>query len=321
MLLKNTIVLIFRSGTGKSHLLKALVSRLPSKTPVGLVNVRSDESCTYEKLHRKIRSFKLESLNKVPKKSFLIVEDIVFMTGKQELGLRHCLNYDSHHKSIKLFCVSHTIHKTKIFSMLPLFHYIVFTSSKSNVPVLRFTLDYFKIDKEIRDRWLDFFAKADKQGVYFVFDCTSINFFWSENYLETCRPVSSQVSRETESGDISSSSGSPSNGRESTVKRFEKFVEGHPNKSKARALFSVCARSHAKIDPYDFTVTFGAGTDGAVKKISVVDYILCLLSDLPKAAIELDLFVLHKYFTVRHLCVFPKAFIVNRYFKNVAASV
>lgn len=270
------------------------------------MNVRNDETRTFEQLHFNIKHFKLESLNKVPNKAFLIVEDIVFMTGKQELGLRHCLNYDSHHKSIKLFCVSHTIHKTKIFSMLPLYHFIVFTSGKSNVPVLRFTFDFFKIDKETRDWWLQEFGRLGRQGLYFIFDCASVGFYWSCDFLRTCFPLTDR--RFCEPAASVRYEDSPANGREQTVKRFEKFVEGHPNKAKARALFSVCARSTAKIDPYDFTVAFAARS-GPAKKVSVVDYIHSLLSERDSG--DTDLSVLHKYFTEKHSCVFPKSFIAN----------
>jgi len=126
-------------------------------------------------------------LKSIKKRSFVIIEDIISMNKEEELQLRNAINYTAHHKLSKIFCVTHTIYKTGIFSMLPLFHSIIFTSSASNAPIVRAALNYFKIEKSKTAHWLGLFRRWSRawksQRAYFFFDCTSMSFCHSSDML------------------------------------------------------------------------------------------------------------------------------------------
>lgn len=233
------------------------------------------------------------------------------MNPKEEQKLRHCLNYDSHHKSIRLFCVSHTIHKTSMFSMLPLFHYLVFTATASNIPVARFTFNFFKLEKPVVQDWLSEFRKRKKPGEYLIMDCSNLKLYGSDDFLETCYFIHDSVPKSTSDSDLAAGGGLTGE-VEKNEKRFEKFFDGHSQKSLAVAIFSVIARSLTSqfLDQKDFTLKFRtrAGLD---KKISIIDYIACLLdpSEIPSK----DLKVVHNFLQSNELCVLPRHLIKNTF--------
>ena len=110
------------------------------------------------------------------------------MTKEEEINLRKAINYTVHHNQAKLFCVSHTITKTGIYSMVGLFNYIIFTGSPSNLPVIRTCLKYFKIENDIVNRWLSSIKKESKKNMknwdpYYFFDCTRMIFCVSDDLL------------------------------------------------------------------------------------------------------------------------------------------
>lgn len=159
-------------------MLKKFVSSLRPSSRIYLVNVRADEATEYMKHCKKTCRVSLEQIKHIPKSSIVIIEDIISLSRKEELVLRSLLNYYCHHKSLKLFAVSHTIHKNSIFSLLPLFHYLIFTSSAGNLPVVRFVLSYFKIDPAQSLLWLSKFESKQRATVkYLVFDCSKMSFY------------------------------------------------------------------------------------------------------------------------------------------------
>ena len=186
--------LFFRSATGKSTILKNLVQDLPRTSNLYLVNVKGDESAFYEKHHKKTWNVSFSGIKNVKKNSFIIVEDVINMKKDEEIDLRKAINYTVHHNKCKLFCVSHTITKTGIYSMVSLFNYIIFTGSPSNLPVMRTCLRYFKIENEIVAKWLTFVKKLGKRNTstwdpYYFFDCTKMIFCTTPD-LSTMRNLS-----------------------------------------------------------------------------------------------------------------------------------
>lgn len=194
-----TCLLIGRSGTGKSTLLKHLVSRMPPRRLLYLVNVRSDECEEYSRNHRggssRVRQINLSGLREVASHSTIIIEDIISMKNSEQISLREGINYTAHHKSCKIFCVTHTVYKTGIFSMMPLFHYIIFTSSRANLPIIKQTLQRFSMTKEEVTSLLNLMddtssasaikePNKDLRSTYFFFDCAKMVLGYSRDLLK-----------------------------------------------------------------------------------------------------------------------------------------
>jgi len=184
-------LIIGRSGTGKSTLLKKLLENYPKKVCVYLVNVKSGEAFEYTKgrSSEKIFHCKIGGLEKINRGSVVIVEDLITMGTKDGDSLRHLLNYTAHHRFCKIFCVTHTIHKTGIYSMLPLFNYVIFTSSPSNVPIVRLTLMAFKIEKPQLENWVGEIKgkEHEAEGNYFFLTAPRWCLEWARIFWKKIR--------------------------------------------------------------------------------------------------------------------------------------
>jgi len=297
-----------RSGSGKSTLLQTIAKQMSKREPLLLINTRSDEILQYFKIHKKVIPLPFIKLAKPIPNSTIFIEDIVYMTGTEEKLFRHCLNYDAHHKSLKLFAVTHTIHKTKIFSTLPLFHYLIFTCTISNLPVFRYVLEFFKIDKPIMSKWILHFkdnTKTSNLGHYFVIDCSSVKLYFSSNFLTSSKFLIDSEGQENSDFTLKIAN-------EELLKSFEKFIEGHFLKASARSIFSIISQTNIPINSTDFTIKFITKAKKIIK-VSLIDYIFTLLDD-GHSIPSLDLKVLHNYLIKNKMCMFPKIFVKNKNF-------
>ena len=271
-----------------------------------LINVDGKDTAEYKKMIPHLNSTNFSELDSVAKKSCIIVEDIIHISKKDEQKLRIAINYQAHHKTQKIICASHSIYKTQIFSLLGYFNFIIFTSAIANIPTLRNILNYFKVEKSEFDTWLNFYTTfgEGKQGVYFFFDCEKMTFNVSKKMLfRMCKSL----------GDAEGSN-TGANSQQNKVKIlqniFLKFVENFPDKNEAIAIFSVISNCvpNQLIREQDLTVPF---KDKKKKKlISIVDYVISLLS--PNIIVSPPLIAMHRF--IHKFCKIPQGFIRNKAF-------
>ena len=299
-----------------------LTHSFPRKnTKIYLLNVGPEELAEFKKIRKNTeRLTGYPGLSKAAKNSGIIVEDIINMSKKDEQQLRRNLNYDAHHKSQKLFCVSHSIYKTSVWSLLSFFHSIIFTSAPSNVPVLRITLNYFKIDKEQVSLWIEKFKKISAGGrnknLYFFFDCSQLT-FWASTDLTDPRQLKLVGSLNLDSvSDLREADSDSEPGlRKELQEKFDKFLDGHPFRSQASAAFSIIVNclELSLIREHDLTVCFKSRTGGRLTRLSLVDYIAALLD--AEAEVTKSHVVLHKY--LKQFCFLPKVFVKNEKFATI----
>jgi len=195
-------------------LLKAIVQVAKKSSNLYLINVRGPEQQEYSCLHSKWEAIPFSKSKTIKSGSIVIVEDILNLEKHEELALRTMLNFDAHHKTLKIFCVAHTITKNQIYGVMSLFNFIIFTNSPSNGPVLRATFRYFKIEKEFSEQWIKKFKSHPHKTIttYFFFDCVKMEFWVAENIfksstfhlLGTLQEVeNSDKSYQTKTGDFS----------------------------------------------------------------------------------------------------------------------
>lgn len=303
---------MFRSGTGKSTLLKNLVSSIGGKKKIHLLNVSEAEKKIYTQLSgsktSSLANFK--ELATTSKGSIILIEDLISIDKKEEVQLRQSLNYDAHHKRQKFFCVSHSIYKNSIWSLLSFFHFIIFTSSASNIPVLRFTLNYFKIEKTQLDSWLSKFREfGGRQGVYFYFDCLKMTFNLAENTNFTKLILLGTVGDST--NELKQTGLALT--RDNLQLKFAQLVEAFEAKSQAEAVFCIvinCIPIHL-IRERDLSFAFKSKNLGGPEvRFSLVDYITSLLS--PNVSVPSPLKAFHSY--VKSLCHVPQIFCLNKNF-------
>ena len=180
-------LILGRSATGKSTLLERMLAHgliCPKQNPskkntqlLFLINVKSDEREKYLQIHPQITSLsKLSDITNVPENATLFVEDIIHLTKAEEIALRYYLNDHVHHRKLKIFCVGHTLFKTSLFGVVSLFNYVIFTSCPSNVPLLKQTLTYFRLEPETIAEYLEKFETStqNKPDHYFFLNCAKL---------------------------------------------------------------------------------------------------------------------------------------------------
>jgi nucleoside-triphosphatase THEP1 len=335
-------LILGRSGSGKSSLLREAIGQLKSfykktsknenrfsgftavrnkknKIKLITVNARSDE---YDKLGSKKsppKRLEYKSLCKASPNSVVIIEDIISMSASEERCLRQLLNYDSHHKHIKVFMIAHHVYKTSIHTLLGFFNYIIFTSDHTNVPLIRITLAYFKIDSDQIATWLTKFkSSTSNYSSYYFFDCKNLSFnkvTGIENLLQgkNIEPIGTAGIVENSTDVVESIK------RNNLQDRFDKFVAGQSRtKSDASAIFSMIIHCLPLklIREHDLTLIFGSKSQSSKlirDRVSFVDYIDVLLTSnkIPDPKI----IFLHKF--VQKSCQIPKRFIVNQSLQNV----
>ena len=320
------------SGTGKSSLLKQILrSNLKtSKRPVYCVNVGADQLSEFKsEFGAQINSTTFNLLSATKPNATIIIEDIIYLSPADEKLLRKCLNFDAHHKAQKIFCVTHSVHKTAVWSLLPFFHFLIFSSSPSNKPLLRTCLkSFFKIEETTVNNWLDQFLTLGKpelnKNCYFYFDTNLMKFYFTPN-LVSAASNSRQLSNTStvpngSVGSLDSSREIELEKQEQKKKqleiRFIKFTEGHDLKLQAAAVFSILINclDLSLVRDHDLTINFHSNLSKiSTKRISLVDYVLCLLEPTNKKPSQ-DLIVLHNY--LKSFCSIPSIFVNNVYFKN-----
>jgi hypothetical protein len=213
------------------------------------------------------------------------VEDIIDMSKKEEILLRRAVNYDAHHKGQKIFCISHTIHKTSLYTLLQLFNYVIFTPSPGNVPTLRNVLNHFKLEKDLIELYVRFFKLQKLSGnSYFYFVPATSEFGWSGDRFKKGSLI--KLVLEANQADSSENNEAEWKAKTRELKDvFENLTSDHPNQSQAMSVFSIVVASLKLLEDYDkifschdLTVNFIKNASGNVERISVVDYILDLVT-------------------------------------------
>ena len=307
------VLLLGGSGTGKSYGLKEIINVLQSSAPVPrlyTINVRDLEYTNGT--FKKHSSIGFDKVSKIKEKSLVVIEDIINLSIKEEIQLRNLLNYDAHHKKMKVFCVSHNIFKTKLYNTISYFKFIVFTSAISNLQLLKKCFQYFAIPSDIIEQWCDKIQMFKGQfGIYFYFD-TNTRIFYATNNIKD--PSSG---KEIGRADVHNSTVTVEKQRQLLQNRFEIFFKGRQNASQANAVFSIivnCLKDPlTNVRPVDLTLTFYSTQHGNLKRVSLVDYVNTLLDANPTdVQPPLAHLIVHKY--INSLCNIPNIFVLNPYF-------
>jgi hypothetical protein len=266
----------------------------------------------YKKNFENVESIDFDSLENTKRKSCIVVEDIIHMTKKNEATLRQAINFQMHHKLQKIICVTHSIYKTNLFSILMFFHYIIITSAAANVPALRNLFKYFKVELNQENDWIEKFKKLGngQEGVYFYFHCSEMTFNISHKMLFKKIKCLGILGDLVEPAPTATTSPINDSRILNLQKIFGQIVSNSPLKNEATSIFSIIINCLDKtiVRDQDLTVIFFDKKNGSKKLISIVDYIFSLLSE--KSVKSLPILTLHKF--VKKNCHIPTTLIRNK---------
>ena len=180
---------VFRSSTGKTTLIKRALSKLEPETKAVLLQVRPDELSGYAKVHSNIKLLQgdtlKEGLESVEPGSYVIIEDIIHLSKKDEQSLRSVLNYGAHHNKLRVLCVAHLLYRTSLLTLVPLFNYLIFTMSNSSRGLIKTAATYgFNLDSEKASKWVEAFSRLclkhgeQVEGKCIFISCNSVKMFF-----------------------------------------------------------------------------------------------------------------------------------------------
>ena len=160
---QTTILILGRSGTGKSSLCQFLLKEFEEYgKPIRVLNDRT-ENCKYQK----ISWSQLAQLKHVA----LIVEDIISASPAQFRALQELLNFSNHHRKVNpILCVSHALTRNNIHALLPYFNRIFLSANNSGMTTLRTLLNYFGYDKQEKAEQFNRLKNLKSPFCHFFFD-------------------------------------------------------------------------------------------------------------------------------------------------------
>lgn len=295
-------LVIGKTASGKTTLVKSILKRFSSNKPIYSVNVKSSE---YSNTFSNIQNIDFEQLNNVPKNSIIIIEDVISLTPSQSKALREAINFNAHHKRQRIYLITHHVFKTSVYQLIPYFNYIIFTGSSSNLPVLKLVFNYFKLDKDQTNKWCDFFITKSHEFMYFIFCSENQSFVRADSLNHFLRKTFKNIDGITNPAQIS---------KDDLIIRFESFVKEHKYKQQAVTIFSILINSLSNLKNINVTdLTLNTQTNQGKKiSLSLVDYIMSLLDK--RSIVNKYTLFLHKYF--KNLCSIPKMFIINKKYLN-----
>jgi nucleoside-triphosphatase THEP1/RNase P/RNase MRP subunit POP5 len=300
-------LIIGKTSSGKTTLVKAILKAQLKKTrnvPIYTINVRSTE---YSNAYPNLINVEYEQMDTIPKKSIIIIEDVISMTPFQANTLRQAVNYNAHHKKQKIYVITHHVFKTSVYQLIPYFNYIVFTASHSNIPLVKIILRYFHLSKDEIDKTTNLIHPVrNTPFVYFVFTVDSHRFFKADSIKQL---IAGDL-KDTHGDSITTNASTSSVTKDELMQRFETFVHSNENKQQASTVFSILINALPNYHNVNITdLTLRCQTpNGQQINISLVDYVISLLTANIKIT-KYDIFV-HNYF--KKLCKLPTMFIVNK---------
>ena len=347
MIYSDSSYLFIRSGSGKSTLVKRKLAQLDSKQAVYLLNVRPDEVEGYRKIHRNTVAVVgvnlADSLSQVKGSSYIIIEDIICVSQKEEESIRMLLNYRAHHDKLRVICIGHMLYRTHLLTLVPLFNYLVFTLVNASRNLLKAAATFgFHLDKEEAAEWLATFShqcsESNEVGTYMYIDCSNVALHHSTN-VEGSASAAKQGERNValHTQQQKQLQLAPSKGAKRTAvmtresastssaieAKFANCFAGQSNSGIATAFFSIIVvvlQKQASFRPHDLSLGFTrARLPSKLKRISVVDYTCSLLNERPASPPSTDHLVLHRFLCER--CKIPALFIRNPYFWSTTSDV
>jgi hypothetical protein len=298
--LQVAILVIGRSGSGKSYLTRSLIKqfgREGKKTYV--VNDR-----TPDKRYHKIEWHQIPALRDCS----LIVEDVINAKPPQFAMLLEVLNYKNHHDRVSpVIAIGHALHKTNLHGLVPFFKFIYVSTLKTNIFSFRSLLNYYCYEPEERKEYIAKFLAADQNFSFFMFDVDNRKIRLTRAEEEVIRDDENQRLRRLQE-EVEAPKRNFATARTSAKNYLSRMRH---NSDYAEMLFSLIYPSLPlnRYEPENLTVTLHKGDETVV--ISLIDYIASLL-DETQTEPERAMMQFHRYLKRQRGLHLPRALVLNK---------
>lgn len=269
-------LIVGTSGSGKTEAAKILSKKW--KKPVIWMD-QNFEGFQDEKKLREVKS------------STIVVDDIIQPSEKETLRIKRLLNVYKRHNENHVVCITHSVVRNNLMSLVSYFDRFLFTSHPNNEPSLDRLLKTLKypLREDVLKDWNYYKSKA---------------FYLALNADDRDHSVLSRKDLEpfNEEND------------EKKLKKMITVLENYMNGKEAKLILEFIASnvSISLISEDDFCVYLKTRKKPLVK-ISMLDYVN-VLSDESKNP-DSSIILLHKYLIKR--CTFPSLFLKNKRLKGL----
>jgi hypothetical protein len=295
-----SILIIGKSGSGKSYLTKSLMEKFaPKDLPIYVVNDRSRNPA--------FKSIGWERLGGL-KDCGLVVEDLISAKPAQFVQLQELLNYQSHHNRVSpIIAICHSLLRNNIYGLVPYFSFIYVSAVNSSIVSFKNLLNYYNFDKEDQKRYMEQFLACNEQFSHFMLDVEnrSLTLTRAEESVRTEDERQKRVEKQRLLEE-------PRRRREAAQASAKKYLEKmRRNSDYAMILFDLIypALPENRFNDKDLTVTLMKR--GNEEIVSIIDYIYALVDESGEEP-DYSIYQLHRYLRHKRNLHLPKTYVLNR---------
>lgn len=229
---------------------------------------------------------------------WVLLDDLMNVTGPQFAQLRRLLSYTSRHHSVNVIACAHSVVRNNIYSLLDQFSEFHFTLNKSNGKNLASVCDALMVSKAARSGFVARFLEEPGKYGTFVLDNARRTF-----------------ERQGDGGGGEGAAPAPP-GRDldpfkRTAERLIPVFCKDPTRSTTIFLYLLEGLPLGSISSSDLTITLRRQQSEAPVRLSLLDYLLCLAGDSKPSA---DFLALHRY--AKKYVYFPECFVQNAHLRR-----
>lgn len=225
----------------------------------------------------------------------LIYEDIINPKQTDLMIMKHTLLFSGHHRNVDpQIVIAHGVFHNKVFSILDHFKKIIITDAKGNIGILSRILTHFKFSKEEKKDYSTLFRQNNQKFSYFIIDLDERRVY--RNAQENLHLLpNDQVLADAKNS-------------------AEKILSLADQPERAKTLFNIIVQyiPPSALSPVDLSVWFRRTSKKKTERISLIEYINCLLTKRDKP--NKEIMKLHSFITKR--CLIPKFLILNKHFRS-----
>jgi energy-coupling factor transporter ATP-binding protein EcfA2 len=301
----STFLILGRSGTGKSTLVRSLLAEFKdySKT-VYVLNDRSKKS-----RYVRISWSQLGELSHCA----VLVEDIVTASSAQFRLLAELLNFSVHHKRLSpTICVSHSLTRQGIFGLLPFFTRVYVSAAVGNLASFRNLLNYFGFTETERQFHIRNLLENKEPFCHYVLDVEK------RSVDKVHFPLQPDDDDDYGPGKKKKKNKKMSLSRRDALalSKAQRFLSVLNNSKECLALFDLIwpRLSRKSADPATLEVTLQTKGERSPVKISLITYLAAATDERGQPPTH-DLMKFHKYCKIVHGIHLPAPFVLNKYFR------
>jgi hypothetical protein len=303
-----TILIVGRSSTGKSSLVRSLLLEFDNwNRTTAVLNDRTFKTKYYHVTWPEALTLTHHAL---------VVEDVVGATPAQFRILAEILSYKVHHDKLNpTLVVTHSVFRTNLFSLLSYFVKIFVTANAANYASFCRLLSYFGYSEaEQRFHQANFKNCKDSLGTHWLIntetrEISKVKYpFVPPPLVKNDRSGRRKVPKETAAA---------ASARElATMAKAERFLSAFQHHKEAIVLFEILYNHLKKstVNQKTLEITLASGSpDGEPVKISLVEYIGSLVDAEQKEPISRDSWRFHRYALAKGV-KYPHQLILNKEF-------